>query len=398
MNIYSLKNKGVAGNIWKLILVFITNKRTYMTFFSIFLLTLPNTTAQTVGFIAFIGQIFGFIFEVPSGYLSDKLGHKKALVLGKICIAFSTLFFLIATSTYFFVIGAILMALGQAMLSGTLATFIQETLITLNRGKDFSSIMGKMKSMGFLIPIIFIILLPILAEHNYRLAFLVVLIIDIVGVIATILLKKIDYHKNIEEFEIKPKVNLFKEYIKIGWLPYVITASFLFAILFSATAGFKNPFQEEIGFTISMLGILWAFSRVGVSGLLLVNGWFKKNFSFKQVLLLQGFVYTLVLIMVGTVSNKWIIAASFIIGTTFMWGFSSVKTHFFLEYVDGSRLKATFLSINNFIEKIISSIFSLLMGYLVLTNNYQYGFFFFGLLGIIILLFGLVFLKNKKTV
>ena len=396
MNIYSVKNTGVAGNIWKFAILLITNKRTYMPFFSIFLLTLPNATAQTVGFVTFIGQLCGFIFEVPSGYLADKVGHKSALVMGKFALALSTLFIVLATTPLFYIITAVLMAFGQAMLSGTVSAFMQETLDDIGKTSLYSSIIGRLSSVGFAIPVILIIILPILAELSYQWAFSVVLFFDLVGVIFAISMKKPRMKKKVDEFDLKIKGNIFKEYIQIGWLPYVLFSSLFFMVLFSATAGFKNPFQEEIGFSISMLGILWAFSRVGVSSLLLLNGWFKKYFNLKQIILVQGLGFIITLIGVALVSNKWIISTLFIFGTALMWGFASVKDHLMLEYIENSNLKSTFLSINAFFKKILTAIASLLMGYLVFNYSYQDGFLVFGLIGIFVFVLGMIFLKNKK--
>jgi MFS family permease len=394
MNIYSIKNKGVAGNIWKFFIISSTNKRTYMTFFSIFLLTMPNATAQTVGFVSFIGQLLSFIFEVPSGYISDKFGHKNALILGKIGLTAGTGILIFAHTPFYFILSQIFMALGFAMFSGTLSTFFQETLIYLKREDEYSSIMGKIRSAGYAIPIFFIILLPILAEkYGYQAAFSVALFVDVIGLITIIFLKNPNIKKNVNEFEIKE--NIFKKYLKIGWLKYVIFSELIFAILFAATVGFKNPFQESVGFSIATLGLLWATSRVGISLLLLLNGWFKKHLTLKKVIIIQGIAYIIDLLGVAFSSNKWVIAAFFIFGTIAMWGFMSVKRHFYLEFIKDSEYKASFLSINTFINKIISAGLSLLMGYLVLHKSYQFGFMTFGIILIIVILFAYFLLENK---
>ena len=369
-----------------------------MTFFSIFLLTLPNATAQTIGFITFVGQFCGFLFEVPSGYLSDLLGHKKALVFGKLFIALSSLALLFADSVLHFIMASVLMAFGYALLSGTLSAFAKNTLDSLGRGEEFSSIMGKVRSLGYAIPIFLIIILPFVVDHySYRGAFFVVFLIDVVGLLYTVLLKNVQQKKEVEEFSFSVKENVFKKYLKIGWFPYVIVSALIFSVLFSATAGFKNPFQEEIGFSISMLGILWAISRLGISGILLCSGWFKKHLNLKKVLMIQGFVFATVLVGVSLASNKWIVATLFIVGATFLWGFGSVQTHFYLDYIKDSSFKATFLSINNFIQKITTALLSLVMGYVALNFSYESGFLFFGILCFTIVLIGFLFLKNKKT-
>jgi MFS family permease len=149
VNIFSIKNKGVSGNLWKLIIVYITNKRPYVTFLTIFLLTMPNATAQTIGFVSAVGQLCGFLFEVPSGYISDRIGHKNAIIIAKLSFFLSVFMYLIANATIFFYLGAIFLAIGLSMNSGTLSVFLKDSLDDVGKGDQFSTISGKIVSMSF---------------------------------------------------------------------------------------------------------------------------------------------------------------------------------------------------------------------------------------------------------
>lgn len=397
MNIYSIKNKGLAGNIWKYGVLSITNKRTYLTFFSIYLLTMPNTTAQTVGLVGFVSQIFGFLLEVPSGYISDKIGHKNALVISKISYFLGTIILVFADNNLYFFVSSVLVSIGFAMNSGTSSVFFQETLENLGIPERYSEITGKLRSLGFAIPIIFILGLPFIAEnYGYTTAFIFASLIDLVGLIVTISMKQPKYKKDIDEFEIEEGGGIIKNYLRIGWLPVVLLSTSIVGLSLSATVGFKNPFQESLGFSISMLGVLWAFSRLGIAVVLLFSSWFKRNFNLAKVLLLQGIALVLIYTGISYFSNKWIIAALFVLIPIFMWGLSSVKSHFLLDYVRGYRNKASYLSINNFISKIIQSVFSLLMGYLVFHYSYQFAYFIFGLLILLAVLVYLIYSSFKK--
>ena len=56
-------------------------RRNFAPIIAIFFLTLPNSIAQQIGIYSGIGFLAGFLLEIPSGYLSDTIGHKKALIL-----------------------------------------------------------------------------------------------------------------------------------------------------------------------------------------------------------------------------------------------------------------------------------------------------------------------------
>lgn len=49
------REHGLNGNIPKFTIHSITNKRAYMTFLTIFFLTMPDATAKTIGFLILIG-------------------------------------------------------------------------------------------------------------------------------------------------------------------------------------------------------------------------------------------------------------------------------------------------------------------------------------------------------
>ena len=84
----NLVQKKLKANIWKYFLNNLTNRRSYLPILSIYFLSLPNTVAHQIGIYTGIGWLVGFLLEIPSGYLSDIIGHKKTLVLAKFSMLF----------------------------------------------------------------------------------------------------------------------------------------------------------------------------------------------------------------------------------------------------------------------------------------------------------------------
>jgi len=79
-----------------------------------------------------LGSLASFLFEIPSGYFSDRFGHKKTLILSKVFMFLSTLCFLIGHDVVYFAIGSIFLSLGFAFTSGTMSAFVHENLVELN--------------------------------------------------------------------------------------------------------------------------------------------------------------------------------------------------------------------------------------------------------------------------
>jgi predicted MFS family arabinose efflux permease len=137
---------------------------------------------------------------------------------------------------------------------------------------------------------------------------------------------------------------------------------------------------------------------LGISIILLFNGWFKEKLTLIKVLFIQSILFFLIYLGIHYFENKWIIASLFILVTIVMWGFSSVKTHFFLNYLNRYKNKASYVSINSFIQKVIQAIFSLLMGYLVFHYDYKSAYLVFGLLILGVIIFYTIYsiFQSKK--
>ncbi|MCA9359461.1 hypothetical protein KC850_00285, partial [Candidatus Kaiserbacteria bacterium] len=73
--------KRLRSNIWKYTVMGVVNKRIFAAIISVYYLTIPDVTVQTVGLILLVGNVVSFFLEIPSGYISDKLGHKQTLVM-----------------------------------------------------------------------------------------------------------------------------------------------------------------------------------------------------------------------------------------------------------------------------------------------------------------------------
>ncbi len=388
----------IQSNIWKFAVYSITNKRTYMTFLTIYLLTMPNATAKTIGILTAVGQIIGFILEIPSGYISDRIGYKNALLFARFSFILSTLCYVLANSVPWFFAGAIFLAVGLAFSSGTSSAFMHDTLRELGKDKKYAYIMGRIQSLGFAVPILFIILLPYIAETSFKLAFLGALIIDIVGFIAVFLMTNPKNETKVEEVNSTNFKQTIKEWFKTGWFRYILIWSIVFGVIFGATVGFKNPYQEIIGFSLTSLGFLWAGSRLLISGLLLLNGWIYKKFSYKQFIIMRALIYSLCFLGIGLTYNMWVIASLFIISNTFLWGLNSASLQYDLNFIKTSESKATLLSINYLIQKIFTTIFGLAMGFLILEYSYSFSYLIMGMILLVIIITSIFYIKNPSQV
>jgi len=389
--------KSVKSNIWKYTIHSIANKRTYMSIFGVYLLTLPNATAKTMGWLLLIGNLASFIFEIPSGYLSDKLGHKEALVFGRIALLLSTIFYLIGLNIVWFIIGSILLSIGHAFISGTGTAFMHETLQEMHKEKDFSKIMGRVSSIGFAVPIVFIILIPFLSSISFRTAFIIPAIIDVIGLIITLtLVSPKKSRRAVEEISNKKFTEVVKEGHRFGFFPYVFLLA-LIASAITATSSFKSIYQQLLGVPIIYYGIFWAMSRVLVSALLLMNHKVKNWLSFHQFIMIQFCLALILIISLGRITNAWIIVPLFVLIAAFNWSFKEAKNHYLLELIKESKFKATLISVNELLTKLMLAGGSLMIGIISVKFSFQLAFLTIaGLLLVLgIMMWSWVYLQKK---
>lgn len=79
-----------------------------------------------------------FILEIPSGYLSDRLGRKPILITASFCAAVSYAVFLFASSMQALIIAQCLLAGFFALKSGSDTSLLYDSLVQLDRKDDYA--------------------------------------------------------------------------------------------------------------------------------------------------------------------------------------------------------------------------------------------------------------------
>src|SRR3989338_2682041 len=127
MESQSKPNQGLAANIWKYYFLRIFTKRIIVPVLVVYLLA-EGLSATQIGVLFSFGTILGLIFEVPSGILSDKLGHKNAIATSFFLQTLSMLAYALGSSFFWFGIATALYAIGVSFWTGTGNAFAYETL------------------------------------------------------------------------------------------------------------------------------------------------------------------------------------------------------------------------------------------------------------------------------
>ncbi len=254
--------KALESNIWKYAVYLVTNKKVYVAILSAYYLTIPNVTAQSIGLITLVSMLGGFFFEIPSGYVSDKIGHKQALILAKVLGLISTVLYLFADNLLLLIFGAVMLSIGVAFHSGTGSAFLHETLSGLKRAKDYARVSGKLSSIGFAVPIVLSTTIPFLVSIDYSLPFLIALVLDTAGVIVAMSLvtPKASQHE-IEEIRKTNFWQVMKSGREMKVFSFLIFSGVLAAFLMSA-GRFRAPYQVFLEVPVIWYGVFHGTGRI----------------------------------------------------------------------------------------------------------------------------------------
>lgn len=375
----------LESNIWKYGVYLTTNHRLYWPLITIYFLTFPNATTQQIGWFLALGQIGGLVLEIPSGYIADKIGHKQALIIAKLCLIIATLLFLIGGHYLVFAAGSFFFSAGLAFNSGTITAFMHETLRALKKDDQFSKIVGKVKSRAFAASAVVLAVLPLLTPINIRLPFAAGLVIDIIGLLTVLSFATPARTKvEIEEISTTNFRQVLREGSRRRFFPVAVFTA-LFTTLIIAGGTYREVYEQSLGISVTMFGALSSLSRLVGSVMS------RYIYRLKNVLRIELYFFLVALFVVtliaaaGYVENRWVVVAVFITLSGFWLSSISLSEHYKLDYLQGSAFKATLLSFHGLLESLFLIGANLVIGMLVGWVSYRLGLVYFAIVGLVAL-------------
>lgn len=384
--------KELESNLWKYFLLMLTNRRNYIPILSIYFLTLPNVTAQQIGLYTGIGWIAGFFLEIPSGYFSDKFGHKQALILSKISLLISTLFFIFGDSLSYFILGSVFISIGIAFSSGTSGAFLHNTLVGLKREKEYVDIAGKTAAKASLVSAVMILALPFLTSISLIMPIKAYLIFDVIGLLVAFLLysPKIEYSAEDEEGE-----KIWSQLKRFNGTGFYITSLFtgLLGGFIMGITPFKAPFLESLGLPIVLIGSTMALSRV-IWFIVGHNLKILKKIKLQKLLFYEIFFFSGMIILSSQLKNPYLVILILSVMAGYWQGrMPLIGGYYFDNFLLNKRYKATMISIRHQIGKLFEAGIVFVIGF-IMVNSFSSGFLVAGVLMFVSLLLIYPFMKN----
>jgi len=327
-----------------------------------------EVTLEQVYYLSIFWTIGLVIFEIPSGYLADKIGRQRTLVLAAASyMVFQTVqFFAHGFSQFIVVFG--LMSFSFALFSGTEEAMLYESLKELGRENEMTRRNSIQQSAQTVFKMGMAIAGGLIARELLEYQFRILIIINItmaVGSLVIFTLLAEPRHR--KSLALNPIEAFRASYHTIRLDPWLLKASLNKIVIFLAVFISWRVFQpvlKEGGFSVVMIGVFDAISFALIFSGQRYIGQIAKRVGTARVLFTTTIVVIVGFGLCVVQTNLWIMFAALNIGIAA----GASRLPLFAEAINqrlDSDIRATTLSSLNMIKGIIDIPIFVLCGWLV---------------------------------
>ena len=304
--------------------------------------------------------------EIPSGWMADVWGRKKTLILGSILGSGGFLLYSFSYGFWAFVVAEIILGIGHSFVSGADSAMLYDSLKAEKKSEKYIREEGKITSVGNFAEAIAGVFGGFLAAISLRTPFYFQFAVAAIAIPAAFTMVEPKIHAIEQSYSIKRLIQNIKN-------TFVSNQNLRISILLSAITGtatltfawFVQPFFKAINLPVEMFGIFWTALNltVGISSAFAykVTDFLGRKWSILSVIILLSAGYFLS----GLVISYYGLAFLFI-----FYLVRGIATPIFKNYINeytGSEVRATMLSVRNFIIRIVFAGIGPLLGWI--TDN-----------------------------
>lgn len=215
--------------------------------------------------------LFKVMILIPATMLIEKIGKKKSLVIGNLCITASTLTYLLAINFQMILLGEFLSAAGFIIKSMCESNILYDSLKkNKNRGAIFSKIDGRANSLYYYIDAVSAVLSGFLFAINGYIPMIICLIINILSMLVSLQFEEIEDVSNKKAVKISGEFKEIKNSLKSIFHSPRLRNLLLFGAVFSGTLSvlvtLRSSLLSDIQVPAQYFGIIFAICGI-ISGI-----------------------------------------------------------------------------------------------------------------------------------
>lgn len=316
-----------------------------------------------VALVSSVWWIASMIFEVPTGWLADRIGRKKSLVIGTILMALTFALTLNADSVVEFIISQLLFALGTSFLSGADEALIYDDLKSDGAEAQYNKIYSRYAVMMEIGTIIGSLLASFaIWKFELSVAYIWAIIFMSIAILVSTFVKEknilqaseeiIDAQK--ESLRLRSK-NFFVATKKYHFLIWLV---FIFAFM-GFSSGSLWQFQLlDVGVHAAQFGLLYAGLKIfSIAGSMLVG---KLHHIEKKHIIGVTIIYILAFAL-ASIPSLIVVLCAYALYYFIENVMRGIQTTYLNEHIP-SQYRATILSVNSFVSRGTGALFIIALG------------------------------------
>ena len=317
---------------------------------------------QDIFLLKSIYSIAIVIMEIPSGYLADVWGRKKTLLLGAILGAIGFAMYSLSVGFFAFAIAEIVLGLGHSFISGADSAMLYDTLKANKQEKEYIKHEGWITSSGNFAEAIAGVLGGLIATISLRWPFFFQFGVAAIAIPAALFLKEPEAHVKKLTIGIRTIIHTVKSSFTNPLLRAALLTSSFTGTASLTFAWFVQPYFQEAQLPVGLFGLMWTLLNlsVGVSSFFSykVERWLGQRFSLFVIVICLSIGYFLAAIEISLVGIGFLFFFYLIRGIA-----HPILKDYINRYTE-PEVRATILSIRNFIIRINFAIIGPILGYI----------------------------------
>lgn len=340
------------------------------------------------------------LLEIPSGYAADVLGRKNAMVIGTFLGLVGIVIYAFNYGFWGFLPAAIFMGIGQSFVSGSDTALMYDSLLQMDKGKDFIKLEGRSISMGNFAEAIAFIIGGFLAEITLRTPFYYQIGIATAGFVTALLLVEPNVSR-LENGKTKPWRNIKNiihfALIQNHTLRYFILYSAIIGAATLTMAWFVQPYYKILKIDIVYFGVIGALLNIAVAIPSFYAHIIEEKIKTKFLLIFILVILSACYFLVSQFVMLW--SLFFLLIFYVVRGVATPVLRDYMNRHTPSKMRATVMSIRSFIIRIVFASISPLLGYIADVYTLPEALLFSAILFLILGGISLLFLlqNNKKS-
>ncbi len=317
------------------------------------------------------------IMELPSGWIADGWGRKKTLIMGSLLSSSGILMYSFSYGFWAFAAAEIVLGIGHSFTSGADSAMLYDTLRSEGKSGKYIKHEGRISSAGNFAEALAGIAAGFLAAVSLRMPFYFQFFVTSMAIPAALTMRE-------PPLNVSTHIYSFKRIFRVIQNVFRNDRNLRISILLSAATGTSTltfawlvqPFFKAIELPVELFGVFWTALNLttGLSSAYAfrMEGRMKRKYEVIMVVLLLASGYFL---------SGWSIVRE---GLIFLFVFYAVRgfaTPVFKNYINQytqSEVRATILSVRNFIIRIAFAVIGPLLGWITDNINLKTAFLLAG--------------------